>query len=537
MNYSLAYRMLATFCFFAGLAWGQPPAIFQGAVVNAASQMHPALPGGAIARGALFTIRGLRFGSDAAALSIRISQESKSVAATVLKLQTLAPNSQVIQARMPSDAPLGQVDLRLARGDEESRPFLLEVAASAFGIESQNASDWGQGRIYKEHSGKRLAVSYTDPARYGERLVLAGTGLGDETKPEILVGGFPADVLGVTSKAGEDEIAFSVPPKVPVGCAVPLFVRVHKQLVSNVVSLALNDRAGPCRDLHHWPSPGAATGKTGSVVLATETHSELILKNGIREETTTDDAAALFLRVSPRAPGGALLHPLPPPGTCAAYSRPFEGQVVLAGPMLLPIVTAMNGGYLNAGREMDVEGSQGPRRIFQDSRALGYYYSDLGGTKPGSLIERPLFFLPGEIRISGQGGADVGPFSVALRTGGKFEWTNRSEIRTVARSAGVTLEWKGLDADRILGVIAVNVDPETGAMGSGFCLAPQGSTSITIPPAILSNLPSSKNVPGIPYDFVALVSLPDHPIPFLARGLDAGYGMYVYIEGKSVDFR
>jgi hypothetical protein len=103
---------------FAGVAWCQPPAIFQGAVTNAASGMHPVLAGGAIARGSRFTIRGLRFGTNAAAITLKVTQGSSTVSTPILKLQAIATNSQVIEARMPTDAPLGASQLIVMRGAE-----------------------------------------------------------------------------------------------------------------------------------------------------------------------------------------------------------------------------------------------------------------------------------------------------------------------------------------------------------------------------------------------------------------------------------
>ena len=46
------------------LAVAQPPAILQEGVFNAASHMPPSLPGGGIAPGSRFLIRGLRFAPD-----------------------------------------------------------------------------------------------------------------------------------------------------------------------------------------------------------------------------------------------------------------------------------------------------------------------------------------------------------------------------------------------------------------------------------------------------------------------------------------
>jgi hypothetical protein len=89
----------------------------------------------------------------------------------------------------------------------------------------------------------------------------------------------------------------------------------------------------------------------------------------------------------------------------------------------------------------------------------------------------------------------------------------------------------------MMGAAALNVDQDTGAMGMSFCLAAPGTPSITIPAALLSNLPPSHEAPGIPYNALALASLPLKPDLVPAAKLDAAYAVFLYVDAKTVTFK
>src|SRR5690348_13049889 len=93
----------------------QPPGIRQNGVVNSASQVPPTLAGGAIARGALFTIFGVRLGT--------IGQTTVTVsgaAATVINA-----NPTRAEAVMPQSAPLGSAPLVVTVNGLASKPFAI----------------------------------------------------------------------------------------------------------------------------------------------------------------------------------------------------------------------------------------------------------------------------------------------------------------------------------------------------------------------------------------------------------------------------
>src|SRR5205807_273925 len=99
------------------------PGIGQNGVVNAASQIAPTLAGGAIARGALFNIYGVLFGTpDNTTVTI-----STGGATVPVKILSIRPSK--IDAFMPASAPLGHSSLIVTVNGKAGKPFPIEVAA------------------------------------------------------------------------------------------------------------------------------------------------------------------------------------------------------------------------------------------------------------------------------------------------------------------------------------------------------------------------------------------------------------------------
>ena len=255
-------RAIAVFCLAAAPLWAQPPAIRTGGVVNAASRMPSMLPGGAIGRGALFDIVGVRLGTGDQATSVTVS-----AAGARVRVPLLAVSPQRIAARMPAGAPLGDLSLTVTVDGAASPPYPLQVTRGNFGIFSRNREGWGPGRVDNVAPDRsRSANSLANSARPGQALVLAGTGLGD-ARPEVWVGSRRAFVETVrrgTAGAAADEISFRLPPGTPEGCFVPL-VRPHRgcggAFAHGAIARRPRQRRGPGGFRRaRRPGPGAQSG-------------------------------------------------------------------------------------------------------------------------------------------------------------------------------------------------------------------------------------------------------------------------------------
>ena len=122
--------------------YAQAPVISPHAIVNAASLLNPALPGGAIARGSLFSISGQNLGPPALAqplaapfatslsgVSIRITQGSAGLV-DAIPVSVIANN---ITAILPSNAPLGLASVQVTNNGLRSNPSPVTIVDTGFG--------------------------------------------------------------------------------------------------------------------------------------------------------------------------------------------------------------------------------------------------------------------------------------------------------------------------------------------------------------------------------------------------------------------
>src|SRR5581483_9124726 len=146
---------------FGSILYAQP-GIQQNGIVNLASQIPPTLEGGAIARGALFTIYGVRLGTSGHTSAV-ITKGGVSEPIEILSAQP-----RRIGARMPMKAPLGPGVVVVTVDGKASKAFPLEIAASNPGLFSRNLEGWGPGRIQNvDARGVRTENTRTNPAHRG----------------------------------------------------------------------------------------------------------------------------------------------------------------------------------------------------------------------------------------------------------------------------------------------------------------------------------------------------------------------------------
>src|ERR1700730_9728922 len=244
----------------------QSPLIFSRSSFNAASFMPAGIPGGAIARGSIFSVFGAHLGPAKPVnasmfplglalgnVSINVIQGSTTVSAIPVYV-----SATQINAIMPSNAPLGAVSLQVVSNNARGNLSPARVASSAFGIFTATGTGIGPGVLYNFVAQDNQPVnSPTITAKHGQVITLWGTGLGPVTGPdniaptagnlpvqvEVFVGGQPAAVQysgRSTCCSGVDQIVFTVPDNAPQGCWVPVYVRTGGTTVSNAVSMGIS---------------------------------------------------------------------------------------------------------------------------------------------------------------------------------------------------------------------------------------------------------------------------------------------------------
>jgi uncharacterized protein (TIGR03437 family) len=492
------------------------PAIGQNGVVNRASLIPPTLPGGSIARGAAFTIHGVRFGS-AAAVSLRSGK-------VTLPVRVLAVEPEKIEAIMPDAAPLGAGLLVVKAGQSASKPFSMEVAASNPGIFSQNKRGWGPGQIENiDSNGARALNSITNPAHPGQRVAMRITGLGRGAAAAVVVGNRTVNAqLGRTiPQAGEQEISFAIPTDAPMGCFVPVYLKASPIRASNVVTVAVysgavHSSSGQCDP---GPIPLLEQKRVGLAVLS---RVAMITEDS---DSVTDSFGAIF---SVKGDGTRLspLRLLPPPGTCTAYTSSFQGADAFPVSIAAMLMAELGSEGLAAGPRLTVARENHRRDVPADRAAPGYYRAEL----------EPRLFEPGEFVLSSVGGMDVGPFRVTVEGPVPFEWTDRNDRESVDRTRPLPLHWRGQASGHWTIILARNVDQITTANATCLCIAPLNATHFEIPAALLANIPDSVDMPGIPYDQLFVASLAAKTTPLAALGIGGGAVFSLYANGRLVRY-
>jgi len=501
----------------------QPPAISQNGVVNTASQIPPTLAGGALARGALFTIYGVRFGSSEASTRVALRHGQTTTAAKVISVRP-----KRIDAWLPASAPAGVALLTVERDGQPSENFKVEVADGNPGFFSRNGQGWGPALIRDHRSNVPAAgTGQNAPLHPGQRISLLGTGFEYARKVTVMIGNQAVRAVATrASSLGQQAIAFTIPSDVALGCYVPVYALAASTRASNVVTLAIRPGAGAC-------DPGPLPLASDRIGVAVFARSRMRARK-TNIDTVSDEALITFTAKN----GQPLLSPLllvPPPGTCTAYTSSFQAETILPNSISAAIVAEVDAQGLRAGKSLTLTSSAGSREIPQDGGTSGYYRAQLGST---GRRARPLFLEPGDLTLSGVGAADVGPFTWKTRVAEPFQWTDREEISAVDRSQSLTVHWSGQRNDRTVLVLATNVDQNTTAIGTTLCAEPGAAGRLTIPAALLRNLPASVDIPGIPFDQLFVVSIAAKPPPPpQAPGLTGAAMISFYAIGRIVDYR
>lgn len=541
---------------------GAAPTISSGGVVNAASYMPASLPAGAIAQGSYFSIFGSNLGpaSSQAQTSYPLQTTFSGVTVTVTEGTTTVNAYPVfvsatqINAIMPSNAPLGNVQITVTYNGVAGAAATVAIAAGNFGIFSI-AGGKGPGIIQNYVSSTQVPLNTpATPATPGQTAILLGTGLGAIAAPDnqtppignvggsvaILVGGQPATALysgRMPGVAGVDQINFQLPANAPTGCNVPVQLQTSAGY-SNTVTMAISANGQPCSDPQNpFSALSANGGKIGSILL---THADIaapLLPGQSMLSLLIDLSTATFADSSGMGSLANLFLTAPPQGTCSALSSGIDFASLLGAGTGSPIGTA--GRNLDAGPSVMVSGSAGAVALkpLNASVQASPYASTLGGSSTAGLTDLPALLNPGTIQIRGSGGKDVGAFSASVTMGSGVVWSNRSQISEFNRSNPLTVTWTGGATSNLVLIAGTSTNLTNNTSMGFYCLAPAAPGSFTVPVAALANLPptlGNTNAEGLL--MVATIGSGSYPT-FQASGLDAGFIFAMNLAESSVEIQ
>ena len=553
MHLRLGSLMVLTATFGAA----QPQISYRG-VVNAASFMAPGLPGGAIARGSIFTIFGRRLGpasSPALAFPLQTTLGGVSIAitqgSTVVNAIPLFVSAGQVNAILPSNAPLGVVSLRLSFNNAASNPVPAQVVNSAFGVFTATGSGMGPAIAQNFITQAQQPINaLTAPVRPGQVVTLWGTGLGPATFPdnvaptpgnlpvltEVFVGAKSASILYNGRSpccSGTDQVVFTVPADAPLGCWVPVYVRLAGTLVSNAVTMAISNGPTCSEPSNALASTLISGGRTASFVAA-----RFSVRHDVGVARTSDSTADEIAGY----PVGQVAGPfnfnpmlsLPPPGTCTTYSVTgwFPNEVSsLPG-------SAPTGATLDPGT-ITLSGSAGTSTLVSLTSLGGLLVKSLGGSvSTMSLLPDTSFLNPGAYTLAGAGGRDVGSFRQQVTVPQPLTWTNRDSLSLVNRRQNLMLSWTGANPGSLVVAAGGGADLPNNATGFFLCVAISGDNSLTVPAYAMANVPPSHQrlIQSPAAVYLGQWSI-NQPQSFMASGIDAGLFTSAQVIGKTVVFQ
>ncbi|MCB9384501.1 MAG: DUF192 domain-containing protein [Bryobacterales bacterium] len=248
---------------------GAQPVLYSDGVVNAASFLSPSVPGGAIAKGSIFTIFGESLGATFEAEQFPLPTTLGGAEVWIatadgdnFRAPLLYVSANQVNAILPSTVPAGRHQLWLVRDGQSSGGVAIKVVEASGGLFSWKAQGIPVAAAYAYLPFLQKLISLETPAQPGDAVSLYGTGLGpvagpdDQPPPaapsgaaiEVLLAGhsIPFTYAGRSSCcAGLDQINIEIPADAPAGCVVPLAVRVNGN-VSNHVSLPISPDGAAC---------------------------------------------------------------------------------------------------------------------------------------------------------------------------------------------------------------------------------------------------------------------------------------------------
>lgn len=492
------------------------PAISPGGVVNAASFMPAGRPAGAIARGSIFSIFGTNLGPVEGMANQRIPLAKELGGVTVAVFDSggnrfgaypLFVGAGQINALMPSDIPAAQYFVQVEITGAQSNRVPVKVVHASFGLFGRPLST--ANTVPPLAPGPRVAAAQNfvaentfdlnapeTAARPGQAVVLWGTGLGPiaapdseappvvalDTAVEVLVGGKPAEIRYQGRSPccpGVDQINLIIPLDAPLGCAVPVSVRVHGAIYSNIETISIGRDGRGCSDSRVFGS-----GRRARISL---------LRTMLRGEPM-DQAIASFTQ------SGELVTYPPPPGSCI-------------GSQVAPVIAL----GLDPGAQINLAGPQ-----------IGVSLKDGPPFYSATAPPGPLFLGPGAYKASATGGAGdnaVGPFEANLTVDAPFEWIAPGGGTALSRD-GIALKWSGAAARTVL-TAAIGIAASRGS-GTFSCAAATGANELPIPAAILSNYPLRE----LAIQLGQIWAPPGSE--FSATGLDGGDFDYSHTEVRTV---
>ncbi len=487
----MALRLvLAVLITVAGLV--AQPRIFPSGAVNAASYLSPAVPGGALARGSIFSVFGESLGPRGLeARELPLPTALGGVQALIVTAggeTLLAPllyvGANQINAILPSAVPVGLHRLRIVRDGVASNELWIKVVQASVGIFEAQEAAYGRARP----AGADPLV----PLHPGDAATLWATGLGPApegdlfpapagdlpARARVFVAGVEADIFyhgRAPCCVGLDQINYVVPLEASLGCFVPVWAEIGDDLVSNVVTVGIAAPGEGCEESHD----GLLAPFMGELA-EIELNRTFVLDAVIEEARATTLIQASRSTAAPELPlRRDDIARTPPAGSC----------------LTPPIVTSSNPFGMAFVESIAVSGPIGQGTLAVNPAADPSWAEppfSLGQPTHLATPESNLLLEPGPYTVESAGADGFPAFSGRLETGLPARFFNREALPALARESGLTIAYEadGRARRRILASIGTG----SSSLGPEFalCSSSADATELHVPRAFLANVPSQR---------------------------------------------
>jgi uncharacterized protein (TIGR03437 family) len=428
-----------------------------------------------------------------------------------------------IAGLLPSDAPTGDYDVSVRYSGLNSPFARVSVFPRNIGIFTANSAGFGPAQVLNKgelelnrFAQGQLGQYVTRPATPGMRLDLYGTGVGADPLSDssggssghqtgagarVVVGGVAAQVAysgRSQGTAGLDQMVFTLPSDVPLGCNVTAQVFFGNGQRSNPFTLSIARPGDNACDHPYLPVDALRSVSEGQTIGVGVFHiSRQIVHDARSTILGSLDYVTEFVGGAFRSYGigdlGEVPVVPPAPGRCVIFQRTARAKEMLFGPYSTNALDAGSAVYLNGPSAMNLPIPRSQDRNYPRTVTRGFVRA--GDALPRSPIE-PYF-------LSGFGGSEVGAFAAQTTRVQPVEWTNRSQITDVDRSQNLRFAWSGGGGSVVM-AFAVSGERTGGSVadpiinGTVFlCSELAQAGSLTITPQILQQLPAGTGILGL----------------------------------------
>ena len=530
------------------VASAQPAIRTSNGVLNASGYQATLAPdtvfvifGTGLGPASIQTAAGPAYPATLGGTSVTFTPANGGAAVTARMVYTVATQ---VAGILPSSISPGTYAVSVMYQTQASPPQNVTVVARSLGIATSNSGGTGaaQATIGNVNNGISLvrmtggSVGYSgynwtlSPAHPGDALVLWGTGggadpandTGGSSGDQTAAGNFTVTVDGTsivplysgTSSGypGLWQVNFVLPSNIAADCFASLTVTGGGQ-TSNPVTIAIAAPGQASCSSGIAPSTlSALDSGTGNITMG-----GLILGENIMNGAVSIAAAGVINKYTP----GEFLIPYSGPkiGACTVLHEVYPvGSKEPSAP----------DSTMDAGSTLTLTGPNGSIALTKSVQALGPFYSgSLSSITPG-----------GTYTLSGTGGSQIGPFSIAAKFPTSFTVTNMSSLTTVNRTQPLTINWTGSGFDTV--EIQFNTTTETSTTVNLLglnCAVPASLGTYTIPAAALAYLSPGSSQMQVTADTSNGYTLsqesstdPNTIMPLVSGGLVDFGGFSTYID-------